>query len=547
MSQERNATLYIPETDFIENTKKPEKLLKGRIAVVTGGSRDIGAGLVKELAKEGVFVISTFRDKAKRADKVAQEVEENGGEVQFLQTDISTPVGRGELFKNSVLSFGNIDYLILNTSGNTEEVNRIASEDLVDKFLPYINDGGAVVRLQSVPGHFDPQLRGQGKMISLYDDVAKYKYEDTKALRKKENEYAKKNVKFIELTPPVVLDTSNMALFNRVALQESNKTRNAEEMHNEISDKLGLPRVVPIEEVGKKLIELLTNEKIKSGHTEFFNGVEDCQTALESWYGTNQVYINTYERISEKSGYGYALVSNEQTQRTEDKAMIDRVLVNSGGIRGYVEITAEHAAGHFNPESNLPQILPGHKQIRSAIECIERAEQILGNSPHVRLAGFESVTFQNIVQVDKKDSLVVLPTILMRTETSAVYDVVIQRFSDSVVTTEIKGLEIEYRLDSRERLLEDQMIEGAAQVLGVASLKDSMGEWMPLFQGMGRARFRKAVVAGDGLEYMTNIGESEKRGIQGNVNIYNGQNCVGKIENLKAVVVPKALIPRILK
>src|SRR5437667_11278385 len=106
--------------------------------VVTGGSRDIGGGIVLELAKAGAHVISIFRSKPDRAAKIVEEVKQSptGKEPILVQADLVTPEGKETVFASWKENFNNkIDALILCASGATMEINVDANMSLVDKFL----------------------------------------------------------------------------------------------------------------------------------------------------------------------------------------------------------------------------------------------------------------------------------------------------------------------------------------------------------------------------------------------------------------------------
>ena len=164
----------------------------------------------------------------------------------------------------------------------------------------------------------------------------------------------------------------------------------------------------------------------------------------------------------------------------------------------------------------------------------------------MRLAGFESVTFQNIVNASKNERLIISPKVIIRTEHGAVYDVDVKRESDGAVTTKIEGMHIEYRLNEHKRLLEDQMLEGAAQAMGVSHLKVLNDETMPLFLGIGRTYFDGEVGQGDGIVYDVSTKQIDKRKFGASVIIKKDDKIICKSEDLSAMVVNKSLIPRLL-
>jgi NAD(P)-dependent dehydrogenase (short-subunit alcohol dehydrogenase family) len=91
-----------------------------RVAVITGGSRGIGAATVRELADRGFDVAFTYRNKKARADDVAAEVVRAGGAALAIQADITEdrPLA---LFAAAVRAWRRqVDLLVLNASGGLE-------------------------------------------------------------------------------------------------------------------------------------------------------------------------------------------------------------------------------------------------------------------------------------------------------------------------------------------------------------------------------------------------------------------------------------------
>lgn len=92
-------------------------LLDGKVALITGGSRGIGAALVKAFAKEGAKVAFTYRSSAAAADALIAATE---GELKAYQSDASDHDAAGELIKAVVADFGSLNILI-NNAGITRD------------------------------------------------------------------------------------------------------------------------------------------------------------------------------------------------------------------------------------------------------------------------------------------------------------------------------------------------------------------------------------------------------------------------------------------
>lgn len=106
--------------------------LKDKVAVITGGNSGVGAATAKLFAAEGATVVITARREA-ALEAVAKEIEEAGGKVLAVSTDISKPEDPEKLMGIVMEKFGRIDILI-NNAGVLEEglkpIDRFTDEDL---------------------------------------------------------------------------------------------------------------------------------------------------------------------------------------------------------------------------------------------------------------------------------------------------------------------------------------------------------------------------------------------------------------------------------
>lgn len=100
-----------------ENAKLPFKMpnydLTGKVAVVTGGTKGLGYGIVMTLAYYGAKVVITSRHQDD-CDSVAKEVVEMGGEAVGIKTDVQNKEELDNLIKNTVEKYGKIDIMVNN-------------------------------------------------------------------------------------------------------------------------------------------------------------------------------------------------------------------------------------------------------------------------------------------------------------------------------------------------------------------------------------------------------------------------------------------------
>src|SRR5437588_9793054 len=92
------------------NTKK----LDGKVAIVTGASKGIGAGIAKHLAAEGAAVVVNYASAKEGADQVVDEITKRGGRAVAVQADVAKKKDIERLFAEAKKAFGKIDILVNN-------------------------------------------------------------------------------------------------------------------------------------------------------------------------------------------------------------------------------------------------------------------------------------------------------------------------------------------------------------------------------------------------------------------------------------------------
>jgi 3-oxoacyl-[acyl-carrier protein] reductase len=92
------------------------KKLEGKVAIITGASKGIGASIAKHLAAEGASVVVNYASSKEGADKVVAEIESDGGKAIAVQADISKRADIDRLFSETVTTFGQLDVLVNNAA-----------------------------------------------------------------------------------------------------------------------------------------------------------------------------------------------------------------------------------------------------------------------------------------------------------------------------------------------------------------------------------------------------------------------------------------------
>ena len=94
--------------------KNGSQKLAGKVAVVTGASKGIGAQIAKELAAEGAAVVVNYASSKAGADKVVSEIASSGGKAIAVQGDVAKKADINRLFSETKKAFGKVDILINN-------------------------------------------------------------------------------------------------------------------------------------------------------------------------------------------------------------------------------------------------------------------------------------------------------------------------------------------------------------------------------------------------------------------------------------------------
>ncbi len=143
-----------------------------KIALVTGGSRGIGAAISKQLARDGFTVIVNYAGNAEAADNVVQEIESAGGKAQAIQTDIADAQAVRQLFDTLETQWGRIDVLVNNAGIMKLAPLAQMEENAVDAQID-INLKGSINTMREAAN----RLSDGGRIINLSTSVVGLKLE----------------------------------------------------------------------------------------------------------------------------------------------------------------------------------------------------------------------------------------------------------------------------------------------------------------------------------------------------------------------------------
>ncbi len=88
--------------------------LAGKVAIVSGASKGIGAAIALEFASHGASVVINHRNSAAQADEIADQIRRAGGKALVVQSDIASEAGASRLVHAAISEFGRLDVLVNN-------------------------------------------------------------------------------------------------------------------------------------------------------------------------------------------------------------------------------------------------------------------------------------------------------------------------------------------------------------------------------------------------------------------------------------------------
>ena len=146
--------------------------LDGKVAVVTGASKGIGAGIAKNLAAEGAAVVVNYASSKSDADKVVDEIAKGGGKAIAIQGSVAKKADVEKLFSAAEKAFGKIDILVNNAGvyefmpfedATEQQFHRMFDTNVLGIILAtqaalkhFKSDGGSIVNISSLASSLTP-------------------------------------------------------------------------------------------------------------------------------------------------------------------------------------------------------------------------------------------------------------------------------------------------------------------------------------------------------------------------------------------------------
>src|SRR5207245_2054462 len=140
--------------------------LEGKIALVTGGSRGIGAAIAKRLATDGAKVAITYAKGADAAAAVVKEIERDGGKAIAIQADATDAKASKAAVEKTMATFGQLDVLVNNAGTAIPKTFEETTLEEMDRVID-INIRGVFIATQAALKH----MRSGGRIIMIGSSV----------------------------------------------------------------------------------------------------------------------------------------------------------------------------------------------------------------------------------------------------------------------------------------------------------------------------------------------------------------------------------------
>jgi len=136
--------------------------LTDKVALITGGSRGIGAAIAKRLAADGASVAITYSKDASAASAVVKAIESNGGKAVAIQADASDVEAVKAAVEKAVATFGRLDVLVNNAGTAIPKLFEETTLEELDRLID-INVRGVFIATQAALKH----MKSGGRIIMI--------------------------------------------------------------------------------------------------------------------------------------------------------------------------------------------------------------------------------------------------------------------------------------------------------------------------------------------------------------------------------------------
>jgi 3-oxoacyl-[acyl-carrier protein] reductase len=141
------------------------KKLVGKVAIVTGASKGIGAAIARHLAEEGASVVVNYASSKEGADKVVKEIVNKGGKATSIHANVANHDDIKKLFSETIQTYGKVDILV-NNAGVYEfkplseitvehykkifDINVLGLLLAIQEAVKHFKNGGSIINISSI-------------------------------------------------------------------------------------------------------------------------------------------------------------------------------------------------------------------------------------------------------------------------------------------------------------------------------------------------------------------------------------------------------------
>jgi 3-oxoacyl-[acyl-carrier protein] reductase len=209
------------------------KRLEGKVAIVTGGARDLGRAISVKLASEGAQVVLNYFDNKADADETLELIKGSGGKALAVQGDMTKAVDVKRVFEEAKKVFGEKVHILVNVVGGLVGRKPITEQDeewydfLMDvnmrsvflctkEAVPYMTDGGSIINFSSQAAR-----DGGGPGASMYATAKAAVMCHTRAMAK---ELGPLGIRVNALAPGMIATSFHDRFTNPVARENHEKS-----------------------------------------------------------------------------------------------------------------------------------------------------------------------------------------------------------------------------------------------------------------------------------------------------------------------------------
>jgi 3-oxoacyl-[acyl-carrier protein] reductase len=241
--------------------------LSGKVSLVTGASRGIGAATAMKLASLGSDVVVNYRSKDTRAEQVCHEIANLGRRATAVQADLTSESELESMMATIQEIYQQLDVIVLNASGGLEQgkaedyakaLNHTAQLQTAKLATRLMSKDGRIVFVTSHWAHF----YGQKPVIPGYEVVAKSKHAGEQALRGYASELNGSGISLIVVSGDVIEGTITPRLLER-------------KNPGLIEYRRGQAKKLPsVDEFAEIIAAAASDKSLSSGHTIFVGSTD---------------------------------------------------------------------------------------------------------------------------------------------------------------------------------------------------------------------------------------------------------------------------------